>query len=52
MDVEVAIGCSIGIAMAPRDATNRETLLKLADTALYEAKNTGRNRYVIYGAAS
>ncbi len=45
---EVTIGSSIGIAMAPRDGTSREALLKLADTALYEAKNSGRNRYAFF----
>ena len=34
--------------MAPRDGTSREALLKLADTALYEAKNSGRNRYAFF----
>ena len=45
---EVTIGSSIGIATAPRDGTSREALLKLADTALYEAKNSGRNRYAFF----
>ncbi|RYE34985.1 MAG: EAL domain-containing protein [Hyphomicrobiales bacterium] len=45
---EVTIGSSIGIAMAPRDGSSREALLKLADTALYEAKNSGRNRYAFF----
>jgi predicted signal transduction protein with EAL and GGDEF domain len=34
----VSIGCSVGIAIAPRDATSAVGLLKCADTALYRAK--------------
>lgn len=46
--VETTIGCSIGIALAPQNGSDRETLLKLADTALYQSKNGGRNRYSFF----
>lgn len=42
---------SIGIATAPEDATQRVSLLRLADEALYRAKTTGRNRVVTSRAA-
>jgi diguanylate cyclase (GGDEF)-like protein len=37
---------SIGIAVAPDDGTERSTVLKAADAALYRAKLAGRNRVV------
>lgn len=48
---EFRYSCSAGIAFAnPGESTS--DVLRHADTALYEAKNTGRNRYVVYGTAS
>lgn len=43
--------CSAGIAFV-NPGESASDVLRRADTALYEAKNTGRNRFVIYGAAS
>lgn len=40
-------GVSIGIAVGARGAVNSEELLKLADSALYEAKTSGKGRYKI-----
>ncbi|WP_421867380.1 EAL domain-containing protein [Motiliproteus sp.] len=40
--------CSIGIAHFPADGNNLQTLIKAADTALYEAKDLGKNRYAFY----
>jgi diguanylate cyclase (GGDEF)-like protein len=37
---------SIGIAKFPKDGDNIWKCIKYADTALYEAKNTGRNKVV------
>lgn len=39
---------SIGIALAPQDATNAEDLLKNADAAMYKAKESGRNTFAFY----
>jgi len=41
----VTIGTSIGIAVAPHDGHDWETLLKNADIALYRAKSGGRGVY-------
>jgi diguanylate cyclase (GGDEF)-like protein len=41
---------SIGISMFPKDARDREALMKCADLALYEAKNAGRNQLCFYAA--
>lgn len=38
------ITVSIGIAVAPAQGLDRVTLLRLADEALYRAKEDGRNR--------
>lgn len=40
---QLHIGCSIGVAFAPADGTDVDTLLKCADLALYKAKADGRN---------
>lgn len=41
----VVVGASIGIALAPTDATGAERLLKCADMALYRAKSDGRSLF-------
>jgi diguanylate cyclase (GGDEF)-like protein len=38
----VSIGCSIGVAIAPADGADSETLVRNADLALYAAKGDGR----------
>lgn len=47
---EVFVTTSIGIAMYPTDGTDGERLLKNADTAMYRAKERGRNAYQYFSA--
>ena len=47
-EITCHVGCSIGIAIAPDDSSNADELIKKADTAMYMAKDTGRQRYCIY----
>jgi diguanylate cyclase (GGDEF)-like protein len=42
---EITVGCSMGIVLAPHEDHDLEGLMRLADSALYEAKNDGRNRH-------
>jgi len=49
-DLEVpAVTLSIGVASFPDDGEDRDGLIRAADTALYVAKASGRNRVVSYG---
>lgn len=43
-DMVVSIGCSVGIALAPKDGADVSALYRCADLALYQAKHDGRNR--------
>ena len=45
-DTAIPLTVSIGIATAPDDAISGKNLIHQADTALYDAKQSGRNRYV------
>jgi diguanylate cyclase (GGDEF)-like protein/PAS domain S-box-containing protein len=38
--------CSLGISIYPSDASDAETLMRLADGAMHQAKRNGRNRYI------
>lgn len=40
------IGASIGISGFPQDGADQETVLRVADRAMYAAKHGGKNRYV------
>jgi diguanylate cyclase (GGDEF)-like protein len=48
---KIIIGTSIGITLAPQDASNADALVRQADLALYKAKSEGRNRYRFFETA-
>jgi Diguanylate cyclase, GGDEF domain len=47
--ITARISVSIGVAVAPAQALDRVALLRLADEALYLAKDQGRNRVMYVG---
>jgi diguanylate cyclase (GGDEF)-like protein len=46
--VEIFVSASIGVSLYPDDAGDSETLLKHADTAMYRAKDAGRDCHALY----
>lgn len=44
----LSVTVSIGVSSFPSDAKSVDELVALADKAMYRAKNTGRNRTVLY----
>ena len=49
-ELQVTLGASIGIAMAPQDGTVPEELMRRADIALYRAKANGRGNFHFFEA--
>jgi diguanylate cyclase (GGDEF)-like protein len=45
---ELYVSASIGISLFPRDGTAPDELVKHADTAMYSAKDSGRNNYCYF----
>lgn len=44
----IRVGCSIGVARFPADATSADDLVACADRAMYQAKMGGKNGYCLY----
>ena len=47
---EVFVSASVGIALYPSDGEDGEALMKCADTAMYHAKDKGKNTYQFFDA--
>ena len=50
-DYRTYVTWSAGAAIYPQDGTDAQTLIKHADTAMYEAKSAGANQVRLYDAA-
>jgi diguanylate cyclase (GGDEF)-like protein/PAS domain S-box-containing protein len=47
-DRELGVSLSIGISVYPNDGEDQQSLMKNADSAVYSAKQAGRNTYQFY----
>ena len=47
---QMYITASIGVALYPKDGTDTNTILKNADSAMYKAKELGKNRFALFDA--
>lgn len=48
---EFYISASIGIAVYPTDGQDITTMMKSSDTAMYSAKNSGKNKYAFFNTS-
>lgn len=48
---EIFVTASIGISLFPEDGDDCDSLLKYADTAMYHAKNCGKNNAKLYSSS-
>jgi len=49
-DIDLHVTCSVGICIYPADGHDADTLLRNADSAMYKAKELGRNRFEYFAA--
>lgn len=47
-EVKLNVTCNVGVSIFPDHSMSRNELVQYADIAMYEAKNKGRNKYVIF----
>ncbi len=48
---DLRVSSSIGIAMYPDQAQDADNLIKYADVAMYQAKESGRNKYLLFDSS-
>ncbi len=46
--IEIYTGCSLGISLAPQHGTDRESIIRNVDTAMYTAKESGRGKFTVF----
>ncbi|MEY4345242.1 MAG: hypothetical protein RL032_1074, partial [Pseudomonadota bacterium] len=49
--VEMRVTASVGVTMYPQDNADVDQLMRHADQAMYEAKQSGKNRYTLFDSA-